>query len=154
MAWKITVLLAAIALAGCSGLERGNPLDPKSPDFMSQEELRQALIGSWSLETQTENWVYTFNIDDTVQLDDYSSPQGGPVDRDASYPQLLVVRYSGGYRLRANQLDITFSTVQVMNTTEVAEPSLPPSRRTAVISIRSDVLTMTESTGERIFTRL
>ena len=150
MAWKIAIILVGLALAGCGDLERDNSLDPRSTDFIG--DLGEALVGEWSLETLAMNQVYTFKIDNTVQLYDYSSPSGGPVDRSASYPDMLLIRFSGTYSVVGNFLRISF-TEALSNEPGAASPSLPPSDLRAEISIRGNTLTMKDSSGERIYTR-
>ena len=137
-------------LAGCGDLERDNPVDPQSPDFIG--DLGEVLVGEWSLETSAKNQVYIFKIDNSVQLYDYSSPSGGLVDRNASHPQMLLIRYSGTYSLFGNRLRISF-TEALSNKPGAPSPSLPPSDLIAEISIRGRTLTMKDSSGERAYTR-
>ena len=150
MTWKSALILAGLALAGCGDLERDNSMDPQSPDFIG--DLGEALRGEWSLETSAKNQVYTFKSDNSVLLYNYSSPSGGPVDRNASYPDMLLIRYSGTYRVDGNLLRITF-TAALSNEPGAAPPSLPPSGLRAEISIRGNTLTMKDSSGERAYTR-
>ena len=151
MAWKIAAVLVALALGGCGDLKRDNPLDPKAEIFIG--DLSTALVGLWSLENDVENQVYEFKADGRVELLDFSSPGGGDVDRNASHPQTLVIRFSGTYTLGGNLLRISF-TNGISNDPGSDPPSLPPAGKVNEISITRNTLNMKDSTGERKYTRI
>ena len=137
-------------LAGCGNFERSNPFDPAGGRPV---EIGDLLIGTWSREDSEKNEVYTFKRDGRVELRDYSSPGGGEVDRDAPFPQTLVVVYSGTYTLIGNLLRISFTDVQI-NDPEGLPPSLPPSDKVVEIEVTADRLVMREWDGDRIYTRM
>ena len=88
---KMTMLLAfGLALSGRGTFDRDNLLDPASGEFVG--DLETALIGTWSMVSGAENQVYVFKSNGSVDLVDYSSPSGGTVDRNASYPATRISR--------------------------------------------------------------
>ena len=146
----LALLVLLFALGGCGQLDRDNPVDPRvSP----AAELRQQLIGSWSREDGEKNEVYTFKGDNRVELFDYSSPDGGLADRNASFPQTLVLVYSGTFRLLGDQLYLNFSQVQ-SNDPAGAEPALPDEERQVELNIRLNQLILKERDGSRVYFRL
>ena len=149
---KTAMLLAlALALAGCSTFDRDNPLDPKSGEFVG--DLETALVGTWSMETGSENQVYVFKSDGSVDLVDYSSPSGGDVDRKASYPDTRISRFSGTYTLGGNLMRITF-TSSLTNEPGAEDPTLPPSGKVSEVRITRTSLILIDSTGERTFIKI
>ena len=142
--------LVSLALTACGSVERDNPLDPKSSNFV---DLETALIGRWSLETETENQVYEFKSDSSVELVDYASASGAAVDRNAGYPETIVSGFTGTYTLGGKFLRVTF-TSSWTNEPGAPNPSLPPAGKVSEIGVVRDLLTLTDSTGERVFTKL
>ena len=122
MVWKVAIGLMGMLFAGCGDLERDNPLDPNAQNHIGP--LKDAIIGIWSLENEQENRVYQFSLNGSVSLTDYSNPEGGEVDRNGTYPQTLVIRFSGTYILGGTLLNISF-TESFTNTTEVESPPVP-----------------------------
>ncbi len=147
MSWMALWVIAA--LAGCGELERDNPRDPHSPQFV---DLSQLLIGSWGRNDQEANEVYFFKSDGTVQLLDFSCYQSGPgdpVDRAANSPCHTLF---GNYFLDGDELRISFNEV----TTLPGQPpvSLPRTDRVAKISIKRNVLTLAEADVTRFYSRM
>ena len=122
MVWKVAIVLVGMLLAGCGDLKRDNPLDPNADNHIG--DLQDAIIGRWSLENEQENRVYHFAPNGNVSLTDYSNPGGGEVDRNGTYPQTLVRRFSGTYTLVGTLLNISF-TDSFTNTTDVESPTVP-----------------------------
>jgi len=147
---KLAIVALAVASSGCGEFERGNPFDPASGQEINTGEL---LIGSWSREDAEKNEVYTFKRNGSIELRDYSSPSGGEVDRNASFPQTLVISYSGTYTVVGNLLRISYSQAQV-NDPGGQPPPLPPSDKVMSIVISSDQLILEERDGDRVYERL
>ena len=122
MVWKVAIGLMGMLFAGCGDLERDNQFDPKADNRIG--DLQDAIIGRWSLENEQENRVYHFAPNGNVSLTDYSNPGGGEVDRNGTYPQTLVIRFSGTYTLVGTLLNISF-TDSFTNTTDVESPTVP-----------------------------
>ena len=144
------IAIALLLLAGCGNFERSNPYDPAGGQVVNPAEL---LIGTWSREDPEKNEVYTFKRDGRVELRDYSSLDGGEVDRDASYTQTRVISFSGTYRLVGNLLRISFAEVQI-NDPEEMPPSLPPADKMVEVVVERDALTLKERDGDRVYTRI
>ena len=144
------ILLLSIALLiGCSGLERDNPLDPRSPRFI---DLPQLLIGSWGRNDQERNEVFFFKDDGAVQLLDYTCYQSGPgdlVDRQASPPCHTLI---GNYFLDGDQLRISFTEVHSLPGQESIP--LPRTDKVARIGIKHETLSLVEADGTRSYIRL
>jgi len=143
-------VLVVVALVGCGEFERSNRFDPASGQVVNFDDL---LIGSWSREDAEKNEVYIFKSNGSVELRDYSAPDGGEVDRNASFPQTLEIRYSGTYILVGNLLKISYTRVQI-NDPEDQPPLLPPSDKVVSIVVSSDQLILEERDGDRIYERL
>jgi hypothetical protein len=147
---KMAMAVLVVVTSGCGEFERSNPLDPASGQEVNTGEL---LIGSWSREDAEKNEVYTFKSNGSVELRDYSAPDGGEVDRNASFPQTLEIRYSGTYTVVGNLLRISFSQAQV-NDPGGSPPLLPPSDKVISIVVGFDQLILEERDGDRIYERL
>ena len=142
-------LLALLLLAGCGGLDRDNPLDPRSPRFV---DLPQLLIGSWGRNDQERNEVYFFKDDGSVQLLDFTCHQNGPgdaVDRSTTPPCHTLF---GNYFLDGDQLRLSFTEVHTLPGEDPLP--LPRTDKLAQISIRRETLSMAEEDGTRSYTRL
>ena len=126
MVWKVAIGLMGMLFAGCGDLERDNPLDPNADNHIGP--LKDAIIGIWSVDNEQENQVYQFSLNGSVNLTDYSNPEGGEVDRNGTYPQTLVIRFSGTYTLGGTLLNVSF-TESFTNTTEVESPPVPSEPR-------------------------
>lgn len=148
------IAIALLILAGCGSFERSNPCDSANPASGEECNPTELLIGTWSREDAEKNEVYTFKRDGSVELSDYSSPDGGAVDRNASFPQTLVIRYIGTYSLvGGNLLRISFAEVQI-NDPEEVPPSLPPTDKVVEVVIERDALILKERDGDRVYTRI
>ena len=131
------VFLSLLLLAGCSGLDRDNPLDPGSPRFV---DLAQLLIGSWGRNDQERNEIYIFKVDGTMQLLDFTCHQSGlgdPVDSDTAPPCYTLI---GTYTLDGNELRLHFE--EVYNLPGQDAISLPRTDRVVQISIKRNTLTI------------
>jgi hypothetical protein len=108
-------------------------------------------VGTWSRADAESNQVYTFKEDGRVELRDYTSPNGGAIDRNASFPQVLVLSFTGTYILVGDILRINFTAVQ---TNDPAGQT--PSLRDKQVNIRisGNTLTMEERDGDRLYTRI
>jgi hypothetical protein len=147
---RMALVLALGALGmGCGELERSNPYDTTRSGGIV--DLREELVGAWSREDVEKNEVYAFKADGRVELRDFSSPGGGPVDRNASYPQTLVLSFTGTYVLVGDLLRITFTDVQ-SNDPSGSKPLLRD--KVVNILIQGNRLTMKEADGERVYARL
>ena len=94
--------------------------------------------------------MYTFKKDGRVELRDYSAPGEGEIDRNGSYPETLVLSFSGTYVLAGDRLRISFTSVRT-NDPLGKVPSLRD--KVVLISILGDVLTMKEVDGNREYMR-
>jgi hypothetical protein len=128
--------------------ERSNAYDPKGGGITDFNAL---LVGTWSRADAESNQVYTFKEDGRVELRDYTSPDGGTIDRNASYPQTLVLSFTGTYILVGDILRINFTAVQTNN-----PAGQTPSVRDKQVNIRisGNTLTMEERDGDRLYTRI
>ena len=140
-------LLTTLALFSCGDLARDNPWDPEGGGL----DLDAEIVGRWSLDEGSENQIYVFRTDQRVELKQYTSPDGGPLDRNATFPQTRVRIFAGTYRLVGNLLEIVFTTDPISNDPDdvVTNPPL----RTVEISIRRDTLTLKENDGPRLYRR-
>lgn len=147
---KMAMAVLVVVASGCGEFERSNPLDPASGQDVNTGEL---LIGSWSREDAEKNEVYTFKRNGSIELRDYSAPDGGAVDRNASFPQTLVIKYSGTYNVVGNLLRISYTQVQVSDPGGLPPP-LPPADKVVSIVVGFDQLVLEERDGDRIYERL
>ena len=147
------IAIALLLLAGCGNFERGNPCDSANPASGQECNPAELLIGTWSREDAEKNEVYTFKSKNSVELSNYSSPDGGEVDRNASYPQTLVLRYTGIYSLLGNLLRISFAASDT-NEPGGLKPSLPSADKVVEIVVERDELILKERDGDRIYTRI
>ncbi|MFH1571781.1 MAG: hypothetical protein ABIL09_27575, partial [Gemmatimonadota bacterium] len=97
----VRLLNLACLVAACSDLARDNPVDPRVNGGLT---LRQQLVGTWSRDEAQANELFTFKSDGRVELKSYSSPSGGAVDRNATFPQTRVRIYEGTFTLVGDQL--------------------------------------------------
>ena len=139
-----------MSLVACGGPVRDNPLDPRVSRTI---DLQEALVGSWGRDDAEKNEVYTFKVGGRVELRDFSSASGGAVDRNASFPQTLVITFAGTYELTGSVLRLSFTQAE-SNDPAGRVPSLPGGDRQVVVGIRHDVLTIQEADGVRQYTRL
>jgi hypothetical protein len=144
------LLTALLALAGCGQPARDNPYDPQVSRYV---DLQAAIVGSWGREDVEANQVYTFRTDGRVELRDYAAPGGGAVDRNAAYPQTLVLTYSGTYELAGSVLRISYSEVST-NDPAGTVPSLPAIDSRFVVRVAGAQLSLEGSDGLRFFQRL
>jgi hypothetical protein len=145
---KMAMTVLVIVASGCGDFERGNH-DPASGHELKIGEL---LIGSWSREDAEKNEVYTFKPNGSIELRDYTS-DGEEVDRNASFPQTLVISYSGTYTVVGNLLRISYTRVQVNNPAG-NPPPLPPTGKVISIVVSNDQLTLEERDGDRVYERM
>ncbi len=148
MAKLLVGLVLGLYLAACGNFERDNPYDPKGGGITDFTAL---LVGTWSRVDAEKNQVYTFKEDGRVELRDYTSAGGGAIDRNASYPQTLVLSFTGTYILVGDLLRINFTAVQTNNPAGQA-PSLRDKQ--VNIRIRGNALTLAELDGDRLYTRI
>jgi len=145
------ILLAALAVAiaamACGELERDNPMDPAVNGGLT---LRDQLIGSWSRIEMLANEVYTFKVDGRAQLQSYSSPSGGEIDRNAAFPATRVRVYEGTFSLVGNQLEISFTKASSNDPDDQVSP--PATRKQVTISISRNTLTFDEPGGKVHYT--
>jgi hypothetical protein len=147
MAKLIALWMACCCLLACGNFERSNPYDPSGGGVT---DLKGLLVGTWSRADAEKNQVYTFKEDGRVELKDFSAPSGGEIDRNGSYPQTVVLSFSGTYVLVGDLLRITFTSVQTNN----PSGQVPSLRDKIVnISIVDNVLVMEELDGDRRYTR-
>ena len=139
-----TYLLRAVlvcAVAGCGDLKRENPVDPIVSGGLT---LKDQLRGSWSRIEGQENELYTFKVDNSVELSLYSSASGAEVDRNSPDTQVKV--FAGTYSLIGSILTITFTSED--NVTIESPTSLR-----SEITIRSNTLTLTRQGVDRRYVR-
>ena len=141
--WTICSLLLA-----CGNFERSNPFDPTVEGNIT--DLNTLLVGTWSRADIEKNQVYTFKKDGRIELRDYSAPGEGYIDRNGSYPETLVLSFSGTYVLAGDRLRIMFTSVRT-NDPLGQVPSLRD--KVVPIAILGDVLTMKEVDGNREYIR-
>ena len=147
----IFILSTVLALAGsgCGNIKRENPVDPIVSGGLT---LKDQLEGSWSRDDEEKNEVYTFRQDNSIELRDYSSPGGGAVDRNASFPTTRVRIFEGTYSLVGNILTIIFTRADSSDPNETI--TVPSTERRPEISIKRGVLTLTENEVRRFYTTL
>ncbi|MFH1567854.1 MAG: hypothetical protein ABIL09_07615, partial [Gemmatimonadota bacterium] len=94
---------------------------------------------------------FTFKSDGRVELKSYSSPSGGAVDRNATFPQTRVRIYEGTFTLVGDQLEIFYTKA---SSNDPADPVTPPAaKRTVEITIRRNTLTLNEVGGRLYYNR-
>ena len=143
------ILLAlALGISACGDLNRNNPVDPV---VNGGQNLRDQLRGAWSRIDEEKNEIYTFTAD-AVELRDFSSPVGGAIDRNATFPQTRVRVFAGTYTLVGNLLTIFFTQAQSNDPDDVTK--VPSAAKVVEISIRRATLTFVESDGTRFYTSL
>jgi len=146
----LTGFALCFCLTACGNFERKNPYDPQGGGITDFGAL---LVGTWSRIDAEKNQVYTFKEEDDgrVELRDYSAPDGGIVDRNASYPQTLVLSFTGTYVLVGDILRINFTAVQT-NDPAGQTPSL--GNKQVNIRINGNTLTLVELDGDRLYVRI
>ena len=150
MSRSLVIGLVCLAFLACGDLARNNPLDPAVPGFVPLDNL---LVGTWSLDSGEENQVYFFEEDGRVELRAYSSSAGGAIDRNASYPQTLVIGFIGTYTLKGNILRLSF-TDSFWNNTDGQPPRPPIDDKRVEVQIQGRTLSLKDIDGERIYTRI
>jgi hypothetical protein len=85
-------------------------------------------------------------------LRDFTSPSGGTVDRNATFPATRVRIFTGTYTLVGNLLTMFFTQAQSNDPDDVVR--VPSTQKVVEISIRRDTLTFHESDGNRFYTSL
>ena len=148
MAKLISFWTMCCFLLACGDFERSNPFDTTVEGSIT--DLNALLIGTWSRADVEKNQVYTFKKDGRVELRDYSAPGEGEIDRNGSYPETLVLSFSGTYVLAGDRLRISFTSVRT-NDPLGQVPSLRD--KVVLIAISGDVLTMKEVDGNREYMR-
>ena len=150
---KVTraLLWAAVTVTAvaCGDLSRDNPVDPKVSGGLS---LRDQLLGSWSRDDAEKNEIYTFKVDGSIELRDFTNPSGGTVDRNATYPDTRVRIFEGTFQLVGDLLSITFTRAQSNEPGETLQ--VPVATKKAEIGISRNTLTLDETDGRRFYTRL
>jgi len=143
-AWAI-LALSLLWFAGCGNVKRENPLD-------GDVTLRDQLIGSWSRDELPANEIYLFRVDGSVELKSYSSPSGGTVDRNQSFPTTRVRVFAGTYTLVGNLLTLFYTRAQSNDPAD--EVQVPSGNTTVEIAIQRSTLTMTLTDGKVFYARL
>ena len=147
-AWAI-LALSLLWFAGCGNVKRENPLDPSVGGGVT---LRDQLIGSWSRDELSANEIYLFRVDGSVELKSYSSPSGGTVDRNQSFPTTRVRVFAGTYTLVGNLLTLIYTRAQSNDPAD--EVQVPLGNTTVEIAIQRSTLTMTLTDGKVFYARL
>ena len=143
-AWAI-LAMSLLWFAGCGNVKRENPAD-------GGETLRDQLIGSWSRDELSANEIYLFRVDGSVELKSYSSPSGGTVDRNQSFPTTRVRVFAGTYTLVGNLLTLFYTRAQSNDPAD--EVQVPSGNTTVEIAIQRSTLTMTLTDGKVFYARL
>lgn len=141
------ILLLPLLLA-CGNVKRTNSYDPSGGGIT---DLRSLLVGTWSRDDAEKNQIYTFKEDGRAELRDFSTLEGGAIDRNGAYPQTLVFSFSGTYAIVGDLLRITFTGVQTND-----PGGETPLLRDKVVNIRiqGDKLTLEEPDGDRVYARI
>ncbi len=145
----IVMTMGLLGLSGCGDVPRENPFDPAVGGGVT---LREQLTGSWSRAELTANEIYAFKVDGSVELKSYSSPSGGTVDRNQSFPGTRVRVFTGTYTLVGNLLTIFYTRAQSNDPADTV--TLPSSDAVVTIAIQRSTLTMTLSDGKVFYSRL
>ena len=136
-------------MSGCGDLKRENPLDPGVNGGVT---LREQLVGSWSRDEAAANEIFIFKVDGSVERRSYSSPAGGAVDRNQSFPTTRVRIFAGTYTLVGNLMTLFYTRAQ---SNDPADNLQLPSGDTVVeIAIQRSTLTMTLTDGKLFYARL
>jgi hypothetical protein len=146
---RLAVLLLVLGAVACGDLKRSNPVDPVVSGGLT---LRDQLVGAWSRIEEDANEIYTFADDGRVELRDFTSPGGGMVDRNATFPTTRVRVFAGTYTLVGNLLTIFFTQAQSNDPADA--PQVPSAQKVAEIGIRRATLTFIEADGTRYYTSL
>ncbi|MEE2659464.1 MAG: hypothetical protein VX733_13235 [Candidatus Latescibacterota bacterium] len=147
----VILLASGLGLAACGNLDRDNPMDPT---VSSGLQLRDQLIGSWSRGDGEKNEIYSFKIDGSVELRDFTSPSGDTVDRNATFPTTRVRVFDGTYNLVGNLLTVFFTRAQSNDPND--DLQAPISRTVVEISVNRNTLIFTDTDGsnKRFYTPL
>ncbi len=149
MAFSTFLLALILGANACGDLTRDNPVDPV---VNGGQTLRDQLLGAWSRIDDEKNEIYSFTTDGRIELRDFSSPTGGTVDRNATYPQTRVRVFAGTYTLVGNLLTIFFTQAQSNDPDDATK--VPSAQKIVEIGIRRATLTFVESDGTRFYTSL
>jgi hypothetical protein len=140
------ILLLPLLLA-CGNVKRTG-FDPRGGGIT---DLRSLLVGTWARDEADNNQIYTFKEDGRAELRDFSTLEGGAIDRNGAYPQTLVFSFSGTYVMVGDLLRITFTDVR----TNDPGGETPLLRDKVVnIAIKGDELTLEEPDGDRVYARI
>jgi hypothetical protein len=140
------ILLLPLLLA-CGNVKRTG-FDPRGGGIT---DLRSLLVGTWARDEADNNQIYTFKEDGRAELRDFSTLEGGAIDRNGAYPQTLVFSFSGTYAMVGDLLRITFTDVR----TNDPGGETPLLRDKVVnIAIKGDELTLEEPDGDRVYARI
>ena len=140
-----TGIFLLLLTSGCGDYTRKNPF------YLVGLSLHAQLIGSWNRVEEQGNELYIFKPDGGVELRRFFSPDGGPVDRNASYPTTLVRVFEGIYKVVNDKLTISFTHVYSNNPDD--EIGIPAIDKVVEISIRRNTLTLDEPDGRRFYNR-
>lgn len=150
MCMTIVLMALTLAVTSCGDLSRNNPVDSV---VSGGQTLLDQLLGLWSRIEGDKNEIYTFTADGRVELRDFTSPSGGTVDRNATFPTTRVRIFTGTYTLVGNLLTMFFTQAQSNDPDDVVR--VPSTQKVVEISIRRDTLTFHESDGnDRFYTSL
>jgi hypothetical protein len=136
-------------MSGCGDLKRENPLDPG----LNGGTLREQLVGSWSRSDEAAaNEIFIFKVDGSVERRSYSSPAGGAVDRNQSFPTTRVRIFAGTYTLVGNLMTLFYTRAQSNDPADNLQ--LPSGDTVIAIAIQRSTLTMTLTDGKLFYARL
>ncbi|HJP32541.1 MAG TPA: hypothetical protein QGF95_18510 [Candidatus Latescibacteria bacterium] len=145
----LMAMTLALTAGACGELDRNNLVDPVVSGGLT---LRDQLLGSWSRADDEKNEIYTFTADGRIELRDFTSPAGGTIDRNATFPTTRVRVLAGTYTLVGNLLTIFFTQAQSNDPDDTVQ--VPSAQKVVEISIRRATLTFKESDGTRFYTSL
>ena len=137
-------------MSGCGDLKRENPLDPGLNGGLT---LREQLVGSWSRSDEAAaNEILIFKVDGSVERRSYSSPAGGAVDRNQSFPTTRVRIFAGTYTLVGNLMTLFYTRAQSNDPADNLQ--LPSGDTVIAIAIQRSTLTLTLTDGKLFYARL
>jgi hypothetical protein len=142
--WAV-LAVGLLWMSGCGDLKRENPL-------AGGLTLREQLVGSWSRDEAAANEIFIFKVDGSVERRSYSSPAGGAVDRNQSFPTTRVRIFAGTYTLVGNLMTLFYTRAQ---SNDPADNLQLPSGDTVIeIAIQRSTLTLTLTDGKLFYARL